>query len=78
MQKKLQSIAWQYQMRRYRKMNSKSDNLDLEDELFEHFRFDVPKGQLLLRIDKFLMNMIQNATRNKIQNAATAGDIYVK
>jgi 23S rRNA pseudouridine1911/1915/1917 synthase len=58
-------------------MNSKSDNLDLEDELFEHFRFDVPKGQLLLRIDKFLMNMIQNATRNKIQNAATAGDIYV-
>ena len=50
---------------------------ELEDELFEHFRFDVPKGQLLLRIDKFLMNLIPNATRNKIQNAATAGDIYV-
>jgi len=31
----------------------------------------------LLRIDKFLMNLIQNATRNKIQNAATNGDIYV-
>ena len=58
-----------------------SDNneeiVDLEDELFEHYRFDVPKGQLLLRIDKYLMNMIPNATRNKIQNAATAGDIYV-
>ena len=50
---------------------------DLEDDLFEHFRFEVPKGQLLLRIDKFLMNLIQNATRNKIQNAAANGDIYV-
>ncbi|MGG7035379.1 MAG: RluA family pseudouridine synthase [Flavobacterium sp.] len=50
---------------------------ELEEDLFEHFRFEVPKGQLLLRIDKFLMNMIPNATRNKIQNAATNGDIYV-
>ncbi len=50
---------------------------ELEEELFEHFRFDVPKGQLLLRIDKFLMNLIPNATRNKIQNAAASGDIYV-
>ncbi len=50
---------------------------ELEDDLFEHFRFEVPKGQLLLRIDKFLMNLIQNATRNKIQNAASNGDIYV-
>lgn len=57
------------------------NNSDIEEvlaeELYEHFRFDVPKGQLLLRIDKFLMNLIPNATRNKIQNAATAGDIYV-
>jgi 23S rRNA pseudouridine1911/1915/1917 synthase len=60
-------------------MNSTNttDIEELEDELFEHFRFDVPKGQLLLRIDKFLMNLIPNATRNKIQNAASAGDIYV-
>ncbi|WP_310559727.1 RluA family pseudouridine synthase [Flavobacterium sp.] len=59
-------------------MHNNSDTPeDLEDELFEHYRFDVPKGQLLLRIDKYLMNMIPNATRNKIQNAATAGDIYV-
>lgn len=50
---------------------------DLEEELFEHYRFDVPKGQLLLRIDKYLMNMIPNATRNKIQNAASGGDIFV-
>jgi len=57
--------------------NTNSALEELEDELFEHLRFDVPKGQLLLRIDKFLMNLIPNATRNKIQNAATAGDIYV-
>ena len=57
--------------------NTNSALEELEDELFEHFRFDVPKGQLLLRIDKFLMNLIPNATRNKIQNAATAGDMYV-
>ncbi len=58
-------------------MQNNNESLELEDELFEHFRFDVPKGQLLLRIDKFLMNLIPNATRNKIQQAATAGDIYV-
>ena len=59
-------------------MNSNHNDIEeIEEELFEHFRFDVPKGQLLLRIDKFLMNLIPNATRNKIQNAASAGDIYV-
>lgn len=60
-------------------MNNNQDTEidEIDEELFEHFRFDVPKGQLLLRIDKFLMNLIPNATRNKIQNAATAGDIYV-
>lgn len=48
-----------------------------EDELFEHFRFVVPKGQAFLRIDKYLMSLIQNATRNKLQKAADNGDIYV-
>lgn len=48
-----------------------------QDELFEHFRFAADKGQEPLRIDKFLMNRIENASRNKIQNAAEAGNIYV-
>ncbi|MDI1256051.1 MAG: RluA family pseudouridine synthase [Flavobacterium sp.] len=52
-------------------------DLDSEDDLFEHFRFEVPKGQAFLRIDKYLMSQIANATRNKIQNAAENGDIYV-
>jgi len=57
-----------------------SNNIDFqepEEELFEHYRFDVPKGQAFLRIDKYLMLMVPNATRNKIQNAANNGDIYV-
>ena len=58
-------------------MNNNIDPIDIDDELFEHFKFEVPKGQLLLRIDKFLMNLIPNATRNKIQNAATSGNIFV-
>lgn len=58
-------------------MNNNSDTTELEDELFEHFRFEVPKGQTSLRIDKYLMSLIQNATRNKIQIAATEGNIFV-
>ena len=58
-------------------MDNNSDFQEPEEELFEHYRFDVPKGQALLRIDKYLMLLVPNATRNKIQNAATAGDIYV-
>jgi 23S rRNA pseudouridine1911/1915/1917 synthase len=57
--------------------NNSIDLQEPEEELFEHYRFDVPKGQALLRIDKYLMLMVPNATRNKIQNAATSGDIYV-
>ena len=50
---------------------------ELEETLFEHFKYEVPKGQALLRIDKFLMGMVPNATRNKIQNAANSGNIQV-
>ena len=50
---------------------------DQDDELYEHYAFTVEKGQQLLRIDKYLMNFIENATRNKIQAAAKNGSIYV-
>jgi 23S rRNA pseudouridine1911/1915/1917 synthase len=58
-------------------MSNNSESFDLEDELFEHFKFEVPKGQAFLRIDKYLMGLIPNATRNKIQNAANSGNIFV-
>lgn len=47
------------------------------DDLYEHHNFTVDKGQTPLRIDKYLMNRIENATRNKIQAAAKDGSIYV-
>ncbi len=47
------------------------------DDLYEHFRFTADKGQQPLRVDKYLMNKIENATRNKIQKAAKDGNIYV-
>ena len=45
--------------------------------LFEHFSFLVDKGQKPLRIDKYLMNFVENATRTKIQAAAKNGSIEV-
>ena len=50
---------------------------ELEEELYEHHRFEASKGQSALRVDKFLMNMIENTTRNKIQQAAENGSILV-
>ncbi|MGG8496611.1 RluA family pseudouridine synthase [Tenacibaculum sp. TC6] len=51
---------------------------DLEnDDLYEHYKFVATDGQVPLRVDKFLMNFIENATRNKIQQAAKAGNILV-
>ncbi len=51
---------------------------DLEkDELFEHHKVVASKGQEPLRVDKFLMNFIENAVRNKIQKAAKEGHIWV-
>jgi 23S rRNA pseudouridine1911/1915/1917 synthase len=58
-------------------MNNNVESIDSEEELYEHFKFEVPKGQSPLRIDKYLMGLIQNATRNKIQVAATEGNIFV-
>jgi 23S rRNA pseudouridine1911/1915/1917 synthase len=50
---------------------------DDQEELFEHHRFIVDPGQDLLRIDKFLLARITNATRNKIQIATKAGNVLV-
>ncbi len=48
-----------------------------ENELFENYRIEVDKGQSLLRIDKFLMDRIEQTSRNKIQQAAKADCIRV-
>jgi 23S rRNA pseudouridine1911/1915/1917 synthase len=56
------------------------ENLLLEQEeqdLYEHLRVVVDKGQSLLRIDKFLMHRVENASRNRIQNAIELGNVLV-
>ncbi len=60
-------------------MKNETTNLPDEenDDLYEHHSFTVDKGQSPLRIDKYLMNFIENATRNKIQAAAKNGSIFV-
>lgn len=64
-----------------RRMTEETTNPEQEpsgnDELFEHYRFVADKGQQPLRVDKYLMNRIENATRNKIQQAAKDGNIHV-
>lgn len=53
------------------------ENEDSDNEMYEHFRFVVDKGQSPLRMDKFLFSRIENASRNKIQVAAKADCVLV-
>jgi len=46
-------------------------------ELYEHFALTVDKGQSSLRIDKFLTCRLENASRNRIQEAVNNGNILV-
>lgn len=57
--------------------NTETDQFDESSELFEHFRFVADKKQTLVRIDKFLLNRIENASRNRIQQTAKAGNVFV-
>lgn len=47
------------------------------EELYEKLSLVIDKGQEAVRIDKFLMNRIEGATRNKIQQAIEAGLVQV-
>ncbi|TVR70690.1 MAG: RluA family pseudouridine synthase [Marinilabiliales bacterium] len=57
--------------------NQPGEDINDAADLYEHFRFEADPGQKLLRIDKFLVNRIENVSRSLIQNAATAGNILV-
>ena len=48
-----------------------------EDLLYEHFRMEVDKGQVPIRIDKYLSEHQPHSSRNRIQKAADAGFIHV-
>jgi 23S rRNA pseudouridine1911/1915/1917 synthase len=53
------------------------EELNEQQELFEHFRFKVDPGQSFLRIDKFLFQRLENVSRTRIQAGAEAGNILV-
>jgi len=58
----------------------KEDEIESEvpqQEVYEHFRFVVDKGQTLVRIDKYLVNTMAGISRNRIQEAAEIGNIHV-
>ncbi len=48
-----------------------------EDVLYEHFRFIVDKGQTMVRIDKYLVNLMAGTSRTRLQDAAEDGNILV-
>lgn len=50
---------------------------DEEQEMFEHFRFEVDKGQAMLRIDKYLTNHMMQTSRHRIQLAIAAESVRV-
>ncbi|MDG1709630.1 MAG: S4 domain-containing protein, partial [Schleiferiaceae bacterium] len=58
-------------------IDNNSDHKHEDEELFEHFNFIADVGQQLLRVDKFLINLMRQTSRNRIQKAAEAGAIRV-
>lgn len=48
-----------------------------EEELYEHYKFKADPGQVIIRIDKFLIDRVPNTSRNKIQCSAKNGNIHV-
>ncbi len=58
-------------------MPEQPEIIEENSELYEHHRIKADAGQAALRIDKFLLFHIANVSRNKIQQAARAGNILV-
>ena len=48
-----------------------------QGELYEHLRMEVDRGQVPVRIDKYMSEHVQHSSRNRIQKAADAGFIQV-
>lgn len=46
-------------------------------DMFEHYRFEVDKGQSMLRVDKYITNHMEKTSRNRIQLAIEAGYVRV-
>ena len=57
------------------------DEIEEQDDdtgqLYEHLRIVVDKGQVPVRIDRFMAERLQHSSRNRIQKAADAGFVHV-
>lgn len=58
-------------------MSEAEDEYLEDDELFEHFSYKADPGQGVLRLDKFLVDLMPNSSRSKIQDLAKTGNIFV-
>lgn len=50
---------------------------DEEEQFYEHFRCIADPGQGLIRVDKFLVDRMVGTSRNRIQQAADAGFVFI-
>ncbi len=50
---------------------------EVDEELWERWKCEVDKGQTPVRIDKYLAEHMAGTSRNRIQNAADAGNVWV-
>lgn len=57
--------------------DEREDRIEEDDDLYEHHRIVVDKGQSLVRVDRFLMDRLQNATRTKIQAGIDTESVQV-
>ena len=48
-----------------------------QQQLYEHFRFEVNHGKNAKKEDKFMCEKLQHSSRNRIQKAADAGYVHV-
>jgi 23S rRNA pseudouridine1911/1915/1917 synthase len=64
-------------MKQEEEFDGQLESGDGTEELYERMSITVDRGQEPLRIDKFLQNRMENATRNKIQQAIDRGLVMV-
>ena len=53
-----------------------AEELNLDDNLIEHYSFLVEKGHDIIRLDKFLMLRLANKSRNRIQQCIINGNVF--
>ncbi|WEK35198.1 MAG: RluA family pseudouridine synthase [Candidatus Pseudobacter hemicellulosilyticus] len=57
--------------------NELGDSPDGSEELYERMSLVVDRGQEPMRLDKFLVQRIENASRNKVQQAIESGRVLI-